>query len=399
MPIDFPDTPTLGDDYTIGTTTWTYDGTKWVLKTYNSLHAVPVGAMLDWAPSSNIPNGWMLADGSAISRTQYADLFAEIGTTYGTGDGSTTFNLPNILASPGSPVTLVKVTTGGAVEPSSISHAVEHVRGGNDVVDGDRVQLDWVPSNYTRDSAPSEAGGVTDLTAHLKGIDNRFVGYTYVDTLYYTTVGTATFSKATYPWLRAIRVRCIGGGGAGGGTAGYTGSFSACGGGGGGAYSESFITDIAGLASSVTVTVGAGGAGVSAATGNNGGTTSFGALVVAVGGVGSASSGSTGDSNGGDGGAAASGTGDLRISGAPGNLSNAQAGSGSFSAAGNGGPAGGIGGGGGRGPAVAAAQNNGVAGGLYGGGGSGAVSRGAGVVAAGTGGNGAQGIVIVELYA
>ncbi|MFQ6744812.1 MAG: phage tail protein [Alphaproteobacteria bacterium] len=40
------------------------------------------------------PTGWLKCDGSAISRTTYADLFEAIGTKYGTGDGSTTFNLP-----------------------------------------------------------------------------------------------------------------------------------------------------------------------------------------------------------------------------------------------------------------------------------------------------------------
>lgn len=45
---------------------------------------------------STPPDGWLFCDGSAISRTTYAELFAVIGTTYGSGDGSTTFNLPNI---------------------------------------------------------------------------------------------------------------------------------------------------------------------------------------------------------------------------------------------------------------------------------------------------------------
>lgn len=43
------------------------------------------------------PTGWRLCDGSAISRTQFARLFAAIGTTYGVGDGSTTFNVPDLL--------------------------------------------------------------------------------------------------------------------------------------------------------------------------------------------------------------------------------------------------------------------------------------------------------------
>lgn len=44
------------------------------------------------------PPGALLCNGAAVSRTMYADLFDEIGTTYGAGDGSTTFNLPNLVA-------------------------------------------------------------------------------------------------------------------------------------------------------------------------------------------------------------------------------------------------------------------------------------------------------------
>ena len=42
------------------------------------------------------PAGWLECDGAAINRTTYTDLFASIATTYGTGDGSTTFNLPDL---------------------------------------------------------------------------------------------------------------------------------------------------------------------------------------------------------------------------------------------------------------------------------------------------------------
>ena len=45
---------------------------------------------------TTIPNGYLLCNGQAVSRTTYANLFKTIGTTYGTGNGSTTFNLPNI---------------------------------------------------------------------------------------------------------------------------------------------------------------------------------------------------------------------------------------------------------------------------------------------------------------
>lgn len=46
---------------------------------------------------NTIPEGWLLCDGSAISRTTYANLFNAIGTTWGAGNGSTTFNLPNTI--------------------------------------------------------------------------------------------------------------------------------------------------------------------------------------------------------------------------------------------------------------------------------------------------------------
>lgn len=55
----------------------------------------PTGAIMPFAGSS-APAGWLLCQGQAISRTTYATLFAVIGTTYGVGDGSTTFNLPDL---------------------------------------------------------------------------------------------------------------------------------------------------------------------------------------------------------------------------------------------------------------------------------------------------------------
>lgn len=60
-----------------------------------NLEVEPIGTIFAFA-GNNIPSGYLPCNGSAISRTTYADLFAVIGTTYGAGDGSTTFNLPNL---------------------------------------------------------------------------------------------------------------------------------------------------------------------------------------------------------------------------------------------------------------------------------------------------------------
>jgi len=54
---------------------------------------IPIGSSMAWGESA-APVGYLKNDGSAVSRATYSDLFAKIGTTYGEGDGSTTFNVP-----------------------------------------------------------------------------------------------------------------------------------------------------------------------------------------------------------------------------------------------------------------------------------------------------------------
>ena len=56
---------------------------------------LPIGSISAYG-GENIPTNWLKCNGQAVSRTTYADLFSVIGTTYGSGDGSTTFNVPNI---------------------------------------------------------------------------------------------------------------------------------------------------------------------------------------------------------------------------------------------------------------------------------------------------------------
>ena len=67
--------------------------------TWDGQPLLPVGVVQAFA-GSTIPTGWLLCDGSAVSRTTYAALYSVIGTTYGSGNGSTTFNLPNTVQPP-----------------------------------------------------------------------------------------------------------------------------------------------------------------------------------------------------------------------------------------------------------------------------------------------------------
>jgi len=117
----------------------------------------------------------------------------------------------------------------------------------------------------------------------------------FTGTQYYTS--SATFTKATYPWLRALKIRVQAAGGGGGGCTSTGSSQNALGGSGsGGAYAELVTSDIAGLPSSVSITVGSGGSGGAAGNnaGTNGGSSSFGSICSANGGFGGNGSGAGG---------------------------------------------------------------------------------------------------------
>jgi len=83
-----PTTPTA----VAGTNNTQIASTAFVQTAVNS--AVITGEMKMW-PTSSAPAGYLLCDGSAVSRTVYAALYAVLGTTFGSGDGVNTFNLPN----------------------------------------------------------------------------------------------------------------------------------------------------------------------------------------------------------------------------------------------------------------------------------------------------------------
>ena len=76
-------------------TTSTDAVTKGQMDTAVSAAAIAPGITVPYAGSS-APSGWLLCNGQAVSRTTYAALFAIVATTYGTGDGSTTFNVPDL---------------------------------------------------------------------------------------------------------------------------------------------------------------------------------------------------------------------------------------------------------------------------------------------------------------
>ena len=89
-----PSTTSIG---TVSSTEIGYvDGVTSAIQTqFNNIASVPTGTLTMFAGAS-APTGYLLCDGTAVSRTTYATLFGVISTTYGVGDNSTTFNLPDL---------------------------------------------------------------------------------------------------------------------------------------------------------------------------------------------------------------------------------------------------------------------------------------------------------------
>lgn len=97
--------------------------------------SVPIGAIQSFG-GEIAPEGWLICDGSAVSREDYADLFTTIGTTYGSGDGSTTFNLPNLKGR-------VMVGTG---ESDAVGHT-QHNMGQSGGEETHQLIVDEMPSH------------------------------------------------------------------------------------------------------------------------------------------------------------------------------------------------------------------------------------------------------------
>ena len=108
---------------------------------------------------NTIPAGWLLCDGSAVSRTDYAKLFSAIGTTWGAGDGSTTFNLPNSIG---------RFAEGAATSGSYKSAGLPNITGHTVIGTHD----DWGQSGAFGLAYPGSITGVyTPTTLSLKMID------------------------------------------------------------------------------------------------------------------------------------------------------------------------------------------------------------------------------------
>ena len=131
---------------------------------------VSIGTIVPFGGTS-APTGFLVCDGSAISRTTYADLFSALGTTYGVGDGSTTFNLPDLRG---------RVVAGQDDMGGSSANLLTNQTGG---LDGDTLGATGGFETHTLTSAQSGLVGHTHgVSASLEAVTGSGTAETGVDT-------------------------------------------------------------------------------------------------------------------------------------------------------------------------------------------------------------------------
>ena len=159
------------------------------------LTPVPVGT-IDFA--HDVPEGWLECNGAAVSRTKYARLFKKIGTKYGAGDGSTTFNLPNLHHR------VLEAT-------STISEVGQVMEAGLPDING-WLSFHGQVENGSGCSVLGEARGVFSPTnrQNISGQPTRGTGsISYGAANFKASLGNAMFGKATTNQNNALRLLAI----------------------------------------------------------------------------------------------------------------------------------------------------------------------------------------------
>lgn len=148
--------------------------------------SLPTGTIINFA-GSTAPNGWALCDGSAISRTTFSSLFSVVGTTYGAGDGSTTFNLPDCRGR-----TLVgKDDMGGS--------AANRITTAGSGVDGVTLGAAGGSQNHVLTTAQLPANNMSSGNYDPAGTSGRLTKVSVVDGSGNTTGGSGSAHNNTQP--------------------------------------------------------------------------------------------------------------------------------------------------------------------------------------------------------
>ena len=183
-----------------------YEATKYDFDGANltGIEGIPTATIVPWS-SASVPSGFLECNGQTVSRTTYAALFAIVGTTYGAGDGSSTFAVPDLqdnvavgksnnkaLASTGGANTVASTgNVGGSTANASLSVAQLASHSHNMNVGGrtaSQNQLDQdlpnqAPEGKTTDTTGSGSGHQHNMSANFTG-DSTSVLQPYLTVIY-----------------------------------------------------------------------------------------------------------------------------------------------------------------------------------------------------------------------
>jgi microcystin-dependent protein len=161
---------------------------------------IPTGTILPYAGTS-APTGFLLCNGSTVSRTTYADLYAVVGDSFGSGNGSTTFHLPDLKGR-----FLRGVDGGAGRDPDRLTRTAMNL-GGNSGDQVGSVQDDAFQGHYHQfsgtfsvsDSAITPANYVQATAASTTSSSSTLNNQNYVNTPRTGLHGTARFTNETRP--------------------------------------------------------------------------------------------------------------------------------------------------------------------------------------------------------
>jgi microcystin-dependent protein len=179
--------PAMGSDYTIVLPSLPASDAPLIIDSSGNITArtalfpafSPTGSVTMYAAAS-APPGWLICDGSAVSRTVYAALFSVIGVLWGPGDGSTTFNIPDMSGRVpgGTGGTLGGLTTQGGVDSISLSSAnlPQHTHSGTtgteSVLHSHTIATTNFAGNGGNQKVASSSGNTGDLTPGVTSAQN-----------------------------------------------------------------------------------------------------------------------------------------------------------------------------------------------------------------------------------